>query len=172
MTLQELEAHFKHAAGIPPDTDLSLFPLTDHVGFNVRETEKNQNGEVFTPLQIVDRMILKAAPKPNQFNLDLCAGWGQFTIRILRYLTNTYPDFNISDYLTNWHWFNEINPESVKLLQEVFGPAINIAAGPAEYLNQYPSDANGVWLKGVYYWDIKHGTWTKNPNGKTVKTLF
>lgn len=171
MTIENIESKFKEITGIQQEVDLSVWPLVQHVGFNIRTEEKQKMGEVFTPLQLVDRMIEISKPLPNQFNLDLCAGHGQFTVRILRYLTNNFPDFNLQEYLSTYHWFNELNPESVVFLQEIFGHNINIAAGPAEALKSYPQE-NTIWKPGIYYWNSEIKSWKRKIITNTIKPLF
>jgi hypothetical protein len=170
--INQIEEKFKNITGVPQDVKISYWPITEHIGFNIRTEEKQKMGEVFTPLQLVDKMISKAQPHPRQFNLDLCAGHGQFTVRILRYFVNQFPNFNIQEYLSQYHWFNELNPESVFFLQEIFGENINIAAGPAEALKNYPKDTDEIWERGIYYWISSTNSWSKNPKGITTKTLF
>jgi len=144
--LEEIESRFKTETGIP--TDLSVFPITEL--YNQKRSEYHKvNGEVFTPLQLVDLMVLKSDPKPDQFNLDLCAGHGQFTVRMLRYMFNKSP-FDIAYYLKNFHWFNELNPENVKLLLKIFGKKINILYGDATKLNLIPDDETGKWAPGIW----------------------
>lgn len=69
---------------------------------------------------------------PNKYNIDLCAGRGQFTIRMLRYLTNTYKDFDLSYYMKHYHWFNEYNIDNAMDITKIFGNAVNLLVGPAQ----------------------------------------
>ncbi len=150
----ELEKRFIEITKLPKGTDLSVFPLTQHVGFQINEKNKKNMGEVFTPLQIVDKMILLSQPKPVKFNLDLCAGQGQFTIRMLRYFVNNYKDFDINYYLHHFHWFNELNLDNIIDIAKIFGNRINLCIGDARELGKMVEDENGMWKKGVYiYYD-------------------
>jgi hypothetical protein len=81
--------------------------------------------------------------------MDLCAGRGQFTIRMLRKFFNDNPNFDIINYLTNLHWFNELNEESCRELLVIFGSNINLAIGPAQELKSYPEE-NDIWKKGIF----------------------
>jgi hypothetical protein len=144
--INSLETKFKSITGISPVTNLEQYPLTEHIGFDIRTTHKGKNGEVFTPLQIVDRMLEIAQPKSNQFNMDLCAGRGQFTIRILRKFVNENSDFNIKNYLRDFHWFNEFNKDSCIELIEIFGEDINLCIGPAQELKLMEESETGIFI--------------------------
>lgn len=146
MNIKEIESRFTEVTGISPDTNLSVYPLTEHVGFKIRIQEKKDNGEVFTPLELVDRMLEISKPEPNKFNMDLCAGRGQFTIRILRKFQNQSPDFDIDYYLKNFHWFNELNIDSVKKLFYIFGKDINILIGDARKIKEIKNQVYGIWI--------------------------
>jgi hypothetical protein len=159
MDIFSIEKRFKEVTLLPQGTDLTQYPLTEHIGFQIRETEKKTNGEVFTPLQLVDKMIEISKPVYNKFNMDLCAGHGQFTIRILRKFANEHPAFDIPSYLKNYHWFNEYNIDSSLKLIYIFGEFINLAVGPAQELKRMPCDENGIWLKGIFYWDETFKKW-------------
>ena len=167
--LEEIESRFKTETGIP--TDLSVFPITE-LYTQPESKYRTLHGEVFTPLQLVDSMVLKSDPKPNQFNLDLCAGHGQFSVRILRYLFNRQP-FDIAYYLKTFHYFNEINPENVKLLLKIFGKEINILYGDATKLNLIPDDETGKWAPGIWklvdgkVWKIIH----KHQPAQTISNI-
>lgn len=156
--IENIENRFKEVTLLPHNLDISTFPITEHIGFEVRLKEKKENGEVFTPLEIVDKMIMGSDVKSNAYNMDLCAGHGQFTIRMLRKFYNDNPHFDIKEYLTQWHWFNEFNPVSSKELIYIFGKNINLLIGPAQELKKMQSDQNDIWFKGIYQW--KNGYWT------------
>jgi len=159
MNIQEIEKRFKELTLLPQGTDLTQYPLTEHIGFEIRMTEKKVNGEVFTPLELVDKMIEISKPKHTKFNMDLCAGHGQFTVRILRKFANEFPAFDIPSYLKNYHWFNEYNIDSSLKLIYIFGESINLCIGPAQELKRMPCDENGNWIKGIFYWNETFKKW-------------
>lgn len=159
--MDNIEKRFKEISGIPQSVKIDYFPIIDHIGFEIRLKEKGNNGEVFTPLEIVDKMINISNPKPNKFNMDLCSGWGQFTVRILRYFKETYTDFELNDYIKNFHWFNELNIESAKHLIYIFGTDINLAIGPGQELKNYPQTEYNVWERGIYYFNPDVKRWLK-----------
>ena len=113
-TIEEMEQRFIEVSGI--DCDLKKFPLDESDIKNNILTDKqksDQYGEVFTPLWLVDHMILKAEESlyGARTTLDLCAGYGQFTIRMIRALYNNDENFNVNEWL-NHHTFIEIQLES------------------------------------------------------------
>jgi len=150
--------------------DLSKFPITEISGFERREELVKSHHEVFTPLYLVDEMVSLSPANPNKTSLDLCAGRGQFTIRILRRLYNTFPDFDLNQYIKNNHWFNEINEDSCRELIEIFGNDINLAIGPAEELKNYPEDSKGIWKKGIWKWNDKEKKWLEVDLGLKYKS--
>lgn len=158
--ITEIEKRFKEITGLSEKTDLTIYPITEHVGFEIRNEQKKESGEVFTPLELVDRMLEISNPNAAKFNMDLCAGRGQFTIRILRRFVNENPNFDINNYLRNFHWFNELNIQSCIELVYIFGENINLAIGPAQELQNYPTNfETNVWERGIYYWDLSYKKW-------------
>lgn len=151
--IEDLEHRFKEICNI--EADFSIFPHTE-IYIQTRRQENSHLGEVFTPSMIVDKMLLTSNPQPDKFNLDLCAGRGQFSIRMLRKFTQDNPNFDINNYLTQYHWFNEYNPESCRELLYIFGNNINLAIGPAQELSSYPEDSSSVWLRGIFKFHKGH----------------
>ena len=150
MQTEEFEERFKHFTGL--DQTLTNFPITELVQFNVDSVLRKTLGEVFTPLKIVDQMIQMAEPHSHEFNLDLCAGRGQFTIRMLRYFQLQDTAFQPVEYLTNYHWFNELNIKNALDLIRIFGENINLCVGPGQLLHTMPS-AGLTWQKGIFFHD-------------------
>ena len=132
--LEDIESKFKKLNNI--EIDLKDFPLEEYtiIRYSNNKLKKKQYGEVFTPLYLVDRMIQQAAPIPETRTLDLCAGLGQFTIRLMRYYQNNFPIFNIEEFLRK-HYFNEIQLESCNKLKEIFGSKINLLNGDCKKIN-------------------------------------
>lgn len=159
--INRLETRFKRYTGLSKDTDLSIFPILDHTPFQTDDTKKKDNGEVFTPLQLVDKMILMSKPTPDNYNMDLCAGRGQFTIRMLRYFTNNFQDFNIREYLKYKHWFNEYDYDNAQDILNIFGKNINLCIGDARLLKKMPTYTNKNWLEGIFFWYDDTKSWCK-----------
>ena len=155
--LTDIESRFLEVTGL--QQDLSSFPITELVQFPIRKDLSKSHGEVFTPPSLVDKMILTSLPQPDKFNMDLCAGRGQFTVRILRYFITHNPSFDIKNYLTQYHQFNEFNIDSCHELVYIFGKEINLAIGPAQELqNNYP-ETSGIWNKGIHRWHENQKRW-------------
>ena len=134
-TVEEIEERFLEVSGI--SCDLTKFPLDEsNIQNNIKisKEKSNQYGEVFTPLWLIDKMILKATVEKlhsSKSTLDLCAGWGQFTIRMIRALANYNKGFNIDEWLKNNHTFIELQLESAYKLLYIFGVDINLFVGDA-----------------------------------------
>jgi len=127
--------------------DLSRFPLkkADDLQFRTDRDKSREFAEVFTPPYIVDDMI-QTVPNLNSKMrvLDLCAGHGQFTVRILRKFSQE-KGFNIQKYLRENHFFAELQLESCYKLLWIFGGQINLAIGDALQLGKLPQNWWGVW---------------------------
>jgi len=161
--VEEIEKRFLEVSGI--ECDLTKFPLTpdDIKNHIITDKEKSdQYGEVFTPLWLVDKMILKATVEKlhqSKSTLDLCAGWGQFTIRMIRALANYDKDFDVYKWLKENHTFIELQLESAYKLLTIFGTDINLLIGDAleiqkvtkwneiNYFDNYWKSIPNEWIK-------------------------
>lgn len=128
MQLLEIEQRFKEVAGL--EINLTMYPLEkSNNGQSAYNRERAKaHGEVFTPLWLVDGMLGRVSSETMlKGTLDLCSGYGQFTIRILRRLYNEFGEgFNLNKYLSESHFFNEIQEESCAKLRYIFGNEINL----------------------------------------------
>lgn len=143
-----LEERFKVVCS--SDWNLSKYPLTDKddVQFNTDKDKSRIFAEVFTPLHIVDQM-LDTVPQMTMWtrNLDLCSGYGQFSIRIIRKLVEVHgSEFNVGKYLMNNHFFAELQVSSCYKLMSIFSTAINLFIGDALKLGKLPANAKGIWV--------------------------
>ena len=135
MTIEEIEKRFLEVSGI--SCDLTKFPLTESdikKNIKIDKEKSNQYGEVFTPLWLVDKMIMKTTVEKlcsAKSTLDLCAGWGQFTVRMIRALANYDKDFDVYKWLKENHTFIELQLESAYKLLYIFGVDINLLIGDA-----------------------------------------
>jgi hypothetical protein len=153
-----LEDRFKQVSSLKGD--LSKFPVTKKDGLEFKtDKEKSRSfAEVFTPIHIVDEMIQtlpEGGLSMDTTNLDLCAGYGQFTIRMLRYLyTKHGKTFDIGKYLKNKHYYAELQISSCYKLLWIFSSKINLAIGDALQLGSLPKKATGTWYyhKGISSW--------------------
>ena len=146
--IEEIESKFKLISTL--DWDLSVFPMKKNgIDFQTDRDKSREFAEVFTPLHIVDEMI-QTIPEGGMTqttrNLDLCAGFGQFSVRIIRKLYQTHGNkFSLDTYLQNNHFFNELQISSCYKLLWVFGTGINLAIGDALKLGTLPAKAKGIW---------------------------
>ena len=142
--LVQIEDRFKTATGIKGD--LVPFPLkkADDLQFDTNRDKSREFAEVFTPLHIVDKMAQTIPSLANKKVLDLCAGQGQFTVRILRKLAQNRR-FDVRKYLRDSHFFAELQVESCCKLMWTFGQ-VNLAIGDALQLGKLPLNWRGVWV--------------------------
>jgi len=153
-TIEIIENNFKIVSGLS-HIDLSIYPLDKHSkGMQVR-TDKNksaEHGEVFTPLWLVDSMLERlsnASWKDQSLTTeDLCSGYGQFTVRMLRKKYEVLKErFDIKKFLMETHLFVECQPNSCFRLLYIFGRNIRLLIGDASKKGLLPDDAEvGVWV--------------------------
>ena len=161
MTIEQNEKRFKEITELH-DIDLtkSLIKKADYKVQQVKtRKEKSKNfGEVFTPLFLVDIMILMKFKEmtPETKTCDLCSGYGQFTIRMMRMLYNKF-HMNVEEWLKNVHTLTELQMESCAKLVYIFGPDINLYAGDSLKLEH--SDEND---KGILFFNEETKKWYNN----------
>ena len=161
MTIDQIEKRFKEITELH-DIDLtkSLIKKADYKVQQVKtRKEKSKNfGEVFTPLFLVDIMILMKFKEmtPETKTCDLCSGYGQFTIRMMRMLYNKF-HMNVEGWLKNVHTLTELQMESCAKLVYIFGPDINLYAGDSLKLEH--SDEND---KGILFFNEETKKWYNN----------
>lgn len=161
MTIDQIEKRFKEITELH-DIDLTK-SLIKKVDYKVQQVktrkEKSKNfGEVFTPLFLVDIMILMKFKEmtPETKTCDLCSGYGQFTIRMMRMLYNKF-HMNVEEWLKNVHTLTELQMESCAKLVYIFGPDINLYAGDSLKLEY--SDEND---KGILFFNEETKKWYNN----------
>ena len=137
--------------------DISVFPLLSEDIANIKtDKEKSKEfGEVFTPLWLVDQMIEQVIIKnSNVRTLDLCSGYGQFSIRLMRYFYNKFPNWSVAEFIKNNHAFSELQVSSCYKLLNIFGNKITLFIGNSLHLNKLPTNATGLWcyIENYGYW--------------------
>ena len=158
--IENIEKRFLEVTGIECNNGITLskFPLEEGDCSKIENNKEksDMHGEVFTPLWLVDKMILKASNSlmKAKSTHDLCAGYGQFTVRMLRYLANNKDKFRPKIWLQKIHSFSEYQDSSVYKLLYIFGTGINLFIGDAKQL--YKLKSNDV---GVLLYDDFHGEW-------------
>lgn len=167
MLVKKVENRFNIESGTCGD--ISSYPLHPDTSSAATKTNKEKSkefGEVFTPLWLVDSMLGQVEITNKTTTLDLCAGYGQFSVRLMRRLFNENPKtFDIYNWVGSQHSFCEIQLSSCYKLIRTFGTGINLFIGDARELPKLPGIAYGVWV----FIDAMGG-WV--PLTKTIKELF
>lgn len=142
-----MEDRFKVATSLVGD--LSRYPILreDQLDFETDRERSRTFAEVFTPVYMVDEMLGVVPDLSSRDKvMDLCAGHGQYTIRMLRRFLKTDRQFDLRRYLMERHFFNEIQLGSAWRLIWIFGSNINLAIGSALALERLPAGWRGIWL--------------------------
>ena len=151
--IASIEERFKIVGGL--DDDLSKFPLPSdkHLQVATNKAKSDTFGEVFTPLALVDKMLLLVDLTILRRNtLDLCAGYGQFSVRLLRALYVVHGErLDLRKTLSN-HWLSELQISSAYKLLYIFGNNVNIAIGDSKMLPSLKDEAKGVWMHNGTEW--------------------
>lgn len=139
------EKRFLEITGLTED--LSQYPIKEHAQQKTSNDKSKEFGQVFTPLSLVDRMLEKCEDWDDNSKtiLDLCAGCGQFGIRILRKKLTINPNINIEEFIKEKLFFSEIQISSCIRLLYIFGPDINLFCGDSRKLDKLPDNMHGVW---------------------------
>jgi len=170
-SVEDIEKKFLESTGL--NVDLSKYPLENDPNQQVI-TDKNksdEHGEVFTPLWLVDDMLDRVDNKSwrdqSLTTEDLCAGYGQFTVRMLRKKYSLLKNkFDLNRFLTETHLFIELQPNSCFHLLYTFGKDIRLLIGDASQKSKLPDEVeNGIWV-----WSDTCGKWYDRTT--KVKALF
>ena len=168
MTLEDIERRFKECTKLS-NIDLVQFPiLKKDYKQQKQETIEELNkkfGFVPTPIFLVDTMIVMEQKNitKNSTTCDYCAGCGQYTVRLLRYLKNKF-DIDVEQFLTNNHYLTELQSENCAALVYIFGPRINLYVGDSMNL-KYSTEED----KGIVFFNDKTKVWEHN---KLIDTLL
>jgi hypothetical protein len=165
--LEQIEKRFLEVANL--NIDLSQYPLVknDEQQVTTNKEKSNKHGEVFTPLWLVDQMLDRYDCWEDQDKTteDLCAGYGQFSVRMLRKKYTVLGEkFDINRFLSETHLFSEIQPGSCFRLFYVFGLDIKLLMGDSMQRGSLPDEAEtGIWV-------LVDGQWKDKTN--KIKMLF
>ena len=148
--IEQIESRFKYATGLCQELDMTVFPLP-YSPNQQQKTTKEENkkfGFVCTPLWMVDHMISRTGTDLtlDQTTCDACSGCGQFTIRLMRYLYEKFPDMDVNEWLENKHWFTEFQFSNIAKLIYIFGPYINVYCGDSLNLGYSGDDDHGIMI--------------------------
>ena len=139
----------------------------------VRQEKKNKNGEVFTPISLIDEMMEKIPESvwtnPELKWLDPANGIGNFPMvvynKLLTKLPKTYKDLYSTELGKKKHiiekmlYMVELDTANIKISRRIFGKNANISCG---------SFLEDKWIKdfnGVEKFDIIVGNPPYNENG-------
>lgn len=142
MKLEEIEQRFLECTQL--NTDLTVFPIKKCETQKTNKDKSKKYGEVFTPLFLVDEMIELDDISPQKKYLDLCAGMGQFSIRLLRALTNKFPDFDLDKFIAEKLFLVQIQKESQEKLKYIFEGKLNLYCGDAMNLKYSQNTDRGI----------------------------
>src|SRR5574344_757350 len=103
MDILDIEKRFKEVTGLEHvDLTKSVIKKSDFENQQQKTSKQDSKeyGFVATPLFLVDIMILLKFNEitPESKTCDLCAGFGQFTIRLMRMLYNKF-SINVDEWL-------------------------------------------------------------------------
>jgi adenine-specific DNA-methyltransferase len=118
----------------------------------VREEKKNKNGEVFTPVKLIEEMIDQIPDRvwknPELKWLDPANGIGNFPMVVYKKLLETLPDQYEGQYgryhtiegkknhiINKMLYMIEIDPANVKISRKIFGSSANICC--TDFLENY-----------------------------------
>lgn len=157
LEVEKIEERFLAAADLKGD--LSKFPITqaNHLQVKTNKIKSDKHGEVFTPLWLVDQMIEDADRGGVPYGKgvttrDLCSGYGQFSVRLIRYrlerLKAYGKTFDLTKFLTETHSFVELQPNSCYRLLYIFGTEIRLCMGDATKLGDHSlkNATEGIWV--------------------------
>lgn len=164
-----VEARFLEVAGLTGD--LRHFPIdkTNHLQVKTDKSKSDKHGEVFTPLWLVDQMIERVAnaelKDQSKTTMDLCSGYGQFSLRLLRRKLNLLgARFSVDRFLGETHAFVELQAGSCFKILYIFGTGIRLCIGDAAKMGQLPDSAEtGIWV-----WCQADSKW-KDMTAKIIK---
>ena len=148
--LQCIEQRFKDVANLDGDFSLMPMPKEYHLQVTTNKEKSDSFGEVFTPIWLVDSMLERVSDyewrNSNKITLDLCAGYGQFTVRMLRKKFSLMGNkFDILKFLFNTHYFSELQLSSCYKLLHIYSPNINLFIGDSKELKSLPENCSGIY---------------------------
>jgi len=148
--VETIEKRFKDVANLEGDFSLMPMPKEYHLQVTTNKEKSDTFGEVFTPIWLVDSMLERVSDydwrNSNKTTLDLCAGYGQFTIRMIRKKFSLMGNkFDILKFLFEKHYFSELQLSSCYKLLHIYSCNINLFIGDSKELNSLPEDCSGIY---------------------------
>jgi hypothetical protein len=148
--VETIEKRFKDVANLEGDFSLMPMPKEYHLQVTTNKEKSDSFGEVFTPIWLVDTMLERISDydwrNGNKTTLDLCAGYGQFTIRMIRKKFSLLGNkFDILKFLFEKHYFSELQLSSCYKLLHIYSCNINLFIGDSKELKSLPEDCSGIY---------------------------
>ncbi len=148
--VETIEKRFKDVANLEGDFSLMPMPKEYHLQVTTNKEKSDTFGEVFTPIWLVDSMLERVSDydwrNGNKTTLDLCAGYGQFTIRMIRKKFSLMGNkFDILKFLFEKHYFSELQLSSCYKLLHIYSCNINLFIGDSKELKSLPQDCSGIY---------------------------
>lgn len=146
-----IERRFKNVAKLKGDFSLMPMPKENHLQVATNKQKSDTFGEVFTPIWLVDEMLQRVSDydwkNQNKVTLDLCAGYGQFTVRMLRKKASLLGNkFDVLKFLNETHYFSELQLSSCYKLMHIYSYKINLFIGDSKYLKSLPDKCSGIYV--------------------------
>ena len=148
--VENIESRFKDVANLDGDFSLMPMPKEYHLQVTTNKEKSDSFGEVFTPIWLVDSMLERVSDydwrNQNKITLDLCAGYGQFTVRMIRKKFDLMGEkFDVKKFLFNTHYFSELQLSSCHKLMHIYSPNINLFIGDSKELKSLPEKCSGIY---------------------------
>ena len=148
--VENIESRFKDVANLDGDFSLMPMPKEYHLQVTTNKEKSDSFGEVFTPIWLVDSMLERVSDydwrNQNKITLDLCAGYGQFTVRTIRKKFDLMGEkFDVKKFLFNTHYFSELQLSSCHKLMHIYSPNINLFIGDSKELKSLPENCSGIY---------------------------
>lgn len=145
-----IEKRFLEVAGLSGNLAARSITLDNHLQVKTDKTKSDKHGEVFTPLWLVDQMIDRISDHKIKdqalTTTDLCSGYGQFSVRLIRRKYSVLKEsFDLDKFLGETHLFIELQPNSCFRLLHIFGKDTR-----GSYWTSTP-DRHVQAANGVYY---------------------
>lgn len=122
------------------------------------QIRRNKYGEIYTPDLLVDQMVEGMTDTEwldqTITTHDMCAGFGQFTMGILRKRFALMGEsFDVNRYLSTYHLFSELQKKLCRKIIYIFGKNIRILIGDVMHIGELPDDAEKGW------WRYRNNKW-------------
>lgn len=148
--VERFESRFKDVANLEGDFSLMPMPKEYHLQVSTNKEKSDTFGEVFTPIWLVDSMLERVSDydwrNENKITLDLCAGYGQFTIRMIRKKYQLMGEnFNLKRFIQQTHYFSELQLSSCYKLLHIYHNNINLFIGDSKELKSLPENCTGIY---------------------------